>query len=87
MAVLTADHMIKDVDVFRRALEAAGHVAEEGWLVTLGIKPDYPETGYGYIERGDFLGMAGEFEGFEARRFVEKPNLERAKAYVQQRQP
>ena len=82
MAVLTADHLIKSVDVFRRVLEAASHVAGEDWLVTLGIKPDYPETGYGYIERGDFLGMVGEFEGFQVRHFVEKPNLERAREYV-----
>lgn len=82
MAVVTADHIIQKTDVFRRALESAGHVAGEGWLVTLGIRPDYPETGYGYIERGEFLGMVGEFEGFEVRRFVEKPDLERARTYV-----
>lgn len=82
MAVLTADHLIKNVDVFRRALEAASHVAGEDWLVTLGIKPDYPETGYGYIERGDFLGMVGEFEGFQVQHFVEKPDLLRAREYI-----
>jgi mannose-1-phosphate guanylyltransferase len=47
MAIQTSDHLIQRVDVFRRALEAAGHVADEGWLVTLGVRPDYPETGYG----------------------------------------
>jgi mannose-1-phosphate guanylyltransferase len=82
MAVLTADHLIKKVDVFRRVLEAANHVANEDWLVTLGIKPDYPETGYGYIERGEFLGSIGEFEGFQVARFVEKPNLEKAQKYL-----
>ncbi len=82
MAVLTADHLIKKVDVFRRALEAASHVAAEDWLVTLGIMPDYPETGYGYIERGDFLGMVGEFEGFQVQHFVEKPDLARAKKFI-----
>ncbi|HUF38641.1 MAG TPA: mannose-1-phosphate guanylyltransferase [Anaerolineales bacterium] len=83
MAVQTSDHLIQRVDVFRRALEAAGHVASEGWLVTLGIRPDYPETGYGYIERGDFLGQVGEFEGFAVRRFIEKPDLEVARAFVE----
>jgi mannose-1-phosphate guanylyltransferase len=83
MAVQTSDHIVQRVDVFRRALEAAGHIASEGWLVTLGVRPDYPETGYGYIERGDFLGMVGEFEGFEVRRFIEKPDLELARAFVE----
>ncbi|GEM_PF-41839 len=83
MAVLTADHLIKKTDAFRNALRAASHVAAEGWLVTLGIKPGYPETGYGYIERGDFLGMVGDFEGYRVARFVEKPDLETAKAYVE----
>ncbi len=83
MAVLTADHLIRDTETFRRSLESASHIASEGWLVTLGIHPDYPETGYGYIERGDFLGMAGEFEGFRVQRFVEKPDSERAQAYLE----
>ena len=82
MAIQTSDHLIQRVDVFRRALEAAGHVAAEGWLVTLGIRPDYPETGYGYIERGDFLGMVGEFEGFKVRRFIEKPELDAAREFI-----
>ncbi len=83
MAVLTADHLIKKVDVFRQVLKAALTVADEGWLVTLGIQPSYPETGYGYIERGDFLGSVGEFEGFRVRRFVEKPDFETAQKYLQ----
>lgn len=82
MAVLTADHLIKKTDTFRQVLQAGADVASEGWLVTLGITPSYPETGYGYIERGEFLGMVGEFEGYRVERFVEKPDLTRAESYV-----
>ncbi|HNB53392.1 MAG TPA: mannose-1-phosphate guanylyltransferase [Anaerolineales bacterium] len=82
MAVLTADHLIKKTDTFRQVLQAAADVAAEDWLVTLGITPNYPETGYGYIERGEFLGMVGDFEGYRVERFVEKPDLARAEAYV-----
>ncbi|GAB4580057.1 MAG: hypothetical protein Fur0022_27960 [Anaerolineales bacterium] len=82
MAVLTADHLIKKTDVFRSVLQAAADVASEDWLVTLGITPSYPETGYGYIERGEFLGMVGDFEGYRVERFVEKPGLAHAEAYV-----
>jgi mannose-1-phosphate guanylyltransferase len=83
MAVLTADHLIKQPQTFRQVLEAGSHIAQEDWLVTLGIQPGYPETGYGYIERGEFLGMIGDFEGFEVARFVEKPDLARARTYVE----
>jgi mannose-1-phosphate guanylyltransferase len=83
MAVLTADHLIKKTDVFRQVLMAAADVATEDWLVTLGITPSYPETGYGYIERGEFLGMVGEFEGYRVERFVEKPDLARAENYIE----
>lgn len=82
MAVLTADHLIKKTDTFRQVLQAAADVAGEDWLVTLGITPSYPETGYGYIERGEFLGMVGDFEGYRVERFVEKPDLSRAEGYV-----
>ena len=83
MAVLTADHLIKQPQIFRQVLEAAAHIAHEEWLVTLGIQPGYPETGYGYIERGEFLGMVGDFEGYEVARFVEKPDLARARTYLE----
>ncbi|HRT31132.1 MAG TPA: sugar phosphate nucleotidyltransferase, partial [Anaerolineae bacterium] len=55
MAVLTADHYIRRVETFRAVLQAASCVAEEGYLVTLGIEPTYPATGYGYIRRGERL--------------------------------
>ncbi len=78
MAVLTADHFIADVECFRRVLSAAAQVAEEGHLVTLGIRPTYPSTGYGYIKQGDMLSMVDGFSVFRALRFTEKPDRETA---------
>jgi len=78
MAVLTADHFIADSARFRQALTAAAQVAEEGHLVTLGIMPSSPSTGYGYIKRGQSLGEVDGFPVFRADRFTEKPSLETA---------
>ncbi|MBE9507840.1 MAG: mannose-1-phosphate guanylyltransferase [Chloroflexi bacterium] len=78
MAVLTADHFIADVASFRQVLAAAAQVAEEGHLVTLGIKPSSPSTGYGYIKQGESLGVVEGFPIFRAARFTEKPSLETA---------
>ena len=61
MAVLTADHFIADVARFRQVLTAAAQVAEEGHLVTLGITPSSPSTGYGYIKQGESLGVGNSF--------------------------
>lgn len=83
MFSLHADHHIRDVAAFRHALQAAAQVAAEGWLVTLGVKPDFPETGYGYIERGQRL---GEFDGhiaYQVVRFTEKPDVETAARFVE----
>jgi mannose-1-phosphate guanylyltransferase len=78
MAVLTADHFIADVERFRRALTAAAQVAEEEHLVTLGIMPSSPSTGYGYIKQGESLDTVEGFQVFQADRFTEKPSLETA---------
>lgn len=78
LLIMPADHLIQDESAFRAAVERATPLANEGWLVTFGIKPDAPETGYGYIQAGD------ELEGgYKIRQFVEKPDLERAKRYVE----
>ena len=80
MYVLPSDHLIKYTSIFLSTLTDAGEVAEQGKnLVTLGITPDCPETGYGYIKflPDQMLGRA-----FEVDRFVEKPDLETAKEYV-----
>jgi len=78
MAVLTADHFIRDVDQFRRVLRAAARVAEEGHLVTLGIAPTFPSTGYGYIQQGERLDEVDGFAVYRALRFTEKPSAETA---------
>jgi mannose-1-phosphate guanylyltransferase len=78
MAVLTADHFIADVERFRSALGVAGKVAEEGHLVTLGIEPSSPSTGYGYIQQGEPLGHVDGFDLFRVERFTEKPSAETA---------
>ena len=82
MAVLTADHYIRRTDRFREVLRAAHQVAEEGYLVTLGIEPTHPATGYGYIRRGAGLGQAGDFDYYAVEAFVEKPDAERALAFL-----
>jgi mannose-1-phosphate guanylyltransferase/mannose-6-phosphate isomerase len=78
MLVLPADHLIEDEQSFRAAVESARVLAQDGWLVTFGIRPDYAETGYGYIRRGDALGIAG----YRVDRFVEKPDRDTAQRYL-----
>jgi len=76
LLVLPSDHLIRDVGQFHQAIEAAASIADQGKLVTFGIQPTAPETGYGYIKA-----VAGE--GARAiERFVEKPDLDTAQAYV-----
>jgi len=72
LLVLAADHLIADQEAFARAVTQAIALAQQGKLVTFGIQPDAPETGYGYIEA----------EGNQVLRFVEKPSLEKACEYV-----
>jgi mannose-1-phosphate guanylyltransferase/mannose-6-phosphate isomerase len=81
--VLPADHVIRDPAAFREAVETGTHYARDGYLVTFGIKPERPHTGFGYIEAGRRLD-AGAARGLacEVRRFVEKPDAQTAKAYV-----
>ncbi len=83
MAVLTADHFIQDVEQFRRVLPAAAIVAERGHLVTLGITPAFPSTGFGYIKQGEQLDVVEGFPVFRAERFTEKPSAETAFHMVQ----
>ena len=81
MIVLPSDHLVKYNDIFTRTLEEACRVAESGEnLVTLGIAPNYPETGYGYIKADTSL---KDGDAFRVDRFVEKPDLETARSYVE----
>ena len=78
-----ADHEVSDLPRFDVALRIAVAAAEDGWLVTIGLSPTRPETGYGYIERSDEI-VAGTPEGsaYRAARFVEKPDAATASEYV-----
>lgn len=78
LLVFPSDHVIKDIAGFHERLEAAVRLAEKDYIVTFGIRPDRPETGYGYIE-----GEGSTEEGaLKVKRFVEKPDLKTAKDYL-----
>ncbi|MDM8215523.1 mannose-1-phosphate guanylyltransferase/mannose-6-phosphate isomerase [Desulfovibrio piger] len=79
MLVLPSDHALGDTAAFCKGVLQAAPLAENGSIVTFGITPDGPETGYGYIERGDSLGP-----GFTVARFVEKPDLATAQTMLAQ---
>ncbi|MCK8078700.1 mannose-1-phosphate guanylyltransferase/mannose-6-phosphate isomerase [Vibrio sp. 1CM2L] len=79
LLVLAADHVIQNQSAFIDAVKQAMPQAESGKLVTFGIVPTVPETGYGYIKKGDELITSG---AFEVAQFVEKPNLETAQSYL-----
>lgn len=78
LLVLPSDHVISDERAFHEAVVRADQAAEDGSLVTFGVPPSHPETGYGYIQKGAALAQAC----FEIECFVEKPALEVAEAYV-----
>jgi mannose-1-phosphate guanylyltransferase/mannose-1-phosphate guanylyltransferase/mannose-6-phosphate isomerase len=83
LLVLPADHLIRDQDTFHNAVKAAAHFARRGHLVTFGIVPSAPETGYGYIRKGPELVDADpDLYASEISRFVEKPDLQTAQSYV-----
>ncbi len=80
MLVMPSDHRIGDKAAFLLAVKAAHSAASEGWLLTFGITPDAPETGYGYIKSGQAL--AGHAGIYHISRFVEKPDYETAVSYL-----
>lgn len=82
MAVVTADHYIGDEALFRRLLSAAAEAAQQGHLVTLGIRPTAASTGYGYLHQGESLGEIGGFPCFRVRSFREKPSESVAQQYL-----
>lgn len=82
-AMLPADAVIHDAEGFQRIIGAAFSAAEaEDALVTIGIKPTYPATGYGYIQKSDEIGQAGGEPVYAVARFKEKPDLTTAEGYV-----
>ena len=82
VAILPADHHIVQRDKFCRLLEAAWQVAQEGKIVTLGISPSYPATGFGYIQQGQVLAEVNGFNVYQSRRFTEKPDIVRATQFL-----
>lgn len=81
LLVLAADHVIKDPAAFQQAVRAAQPLAENGELVTFGIVPKGPETGYGYIRRAADKAVTDQ-DAFKVAEFVEKPDLKTAQKYV-----
>lgn len=78
LLVLPADHLIGDTAAFVAAVQRATPLAEQGWLVTFGIRPDRPDTGFGYIRRAESVGDTG----YRVEQFVEKPDLATAESYL-----
>jgi mannose-1-phosphate guanylyltransferase/mannose-1-phosphate guanylyltransferase/mannose-6-phosphate isomerase len=78
LLVMPSDHLVADPSAFVAAVRAGMAAAQQGWLVTFGIRPAYAETGYGYIERAEEIAPGV----FRAERFVEKPDRETAERYV-----
>jgi mannose-1-phosphate guanylyltransferase len=72
LLVLAADHLIENIPAFEQATQKAIKLAEKGKIVAFGIRPNFPETGYGYIE----------FNNEDVVRFIEKPSLEKAQEYI-----
>ena len=75
--IVPSDHQICDFEAFKQTVNEALKLVEQGYIVTFGIKPDYPETGFGYIETGDNI-----LGGYGVKRFVEKPNKSTAQSYL-----
>jgi mannose-1-phosphate guanylyltransferase len=78
MAILPSDHFIRNRDLFHYLLNAAFDVAENGYLVTLGITPTQPSTAYGYIQQGEPLNGQYKYPTYNVKRFIEKPDEQTA---------
>ncbi len=84
MLILPADHVIKNIQAFHHVISLGKQLAELGKLVTFGIVPDQPETGYGYIHQGEKLTQVDT--AFQVANFVEKPDYETAKSYIESKE-
>ena len=76
--IMPSDHLIVDSESFRKTVEKAQKLAQKGYIITFGIKPTYPETGYGYVKVLEKLE-----EGYKVEKFVEKPDKETAQTYYE----
>jgi len=79
-----ADHIIKDCDLFLKSLEESVSVAKENYLTLIGIKPNTPDTGFGYIKAGSQINKENCLNSYEVRHFFEKPKKEVAEAYLKE---
>jgi len=82
MAILTSDHFIGNEEKFRELLRSSFQVALDGYLVTLGIEPNFPATGFGYIKKGDYLTSYNGHEIFRVEKFQEKPSEIQAREMI-----
>ena len=84
LGLFPADHYIAPAEAFRSAVaDGAGYAHEQGAILTFGIYPTHPATGYGYIERGESAGLVGELSVYKVSRFTEKPDRAKAEAYLE----
>ena len=86
MASFHADHLIRKEKEFIKTVAVAEEMARAGYLVTIGIPPDYPDTGYGYIKRGNELKNVDGYKIFKLDSFTEKPSLQKAKEYLEKQE-
>lgn len=84
IVILPADHVIRDVDEFHDTLRAGEELGREGWLVTFGIEPSHPATGYGYMLQGESLGDFGGRPAYKVERFTEKPDRSQAEQFLKE---
>ncbi len=80
--IMPADHLISPKKNFMKALKFGEDLAARGYLVTYGINPDRPETGYGYVKIGHRISMRNKTTAYKGEGFTEKPSLDRAKKYL-----
>jgi mannose-1-phosphate guanylyltransferase len=85
MAILPADHFIRNRDLFNYVMGEALEVARQQYLVTLGITPTSPSTAYGYIQQGDPLPGQWKYPVYHVKRFTEKPDVQAAQAFLRSR--
>jgi mannose-1-phosphate guanylyltransferase len=83
LAILPADHSIGQTEEFHQVLSAAAELAAQGWLVTFGIEPTFPATGYGYIQRAEVIGEIGGKRAYRVERFAEKPDVDLARQFLE----
>jgi mannose-1-phosphate guanylyltransferase / mannose-6-phosphate isomerase len=86
MLVMPADHLVRDETEFRSVIASGCKIASSGKVVTFGVVPDRPETGYGYIRKGEATTDGGVRQAFMLDSFVEKPNQATARAYLESEQ-